>query len=195
MRAFDVLAQRLESARSRHKTPSEQMPYLQTRHQTVRLSRGNHRSPKDGACVMELASLLAGERFSDHPQSVCSVIGGFLRGYNDWIDDRRRQDLYAYASRVVGTAQSKEVQDARAQRCLEWYQHAESRHASLTLKFRLHGRKYAWQTAGAWAAHRVARKSDDQLHQEALQLIDELIEMGRPSPSNQEDLRRRAVTC
>jgi hypothetical protein len=31
------------------------------------LSRGKHRNPRKGACFMELASLLAGERWSDHP--------------------------------------------------------------------------------------------------------------------------------
>jgi hypothetical protein len=31
------------------------------------LSRGKHRSPRKGACFMEFASLLAGERWSDHP--------------------------------------------------------------------------------------------------------------------------------
>jgi hypothetical protein len=137
---------------------------------------------------MELASLLAGERFSDHPESVCSVIAGFLRGYNDWIDDRRRQDLYAYASRVVGTAQSRQVRDARAQRCLSWYRDAEARHSTLALRFRLPARKYAWQTAGAWAAHRVAQRSDDQLHREALQLIDELVEISEPSRPERADV-------
>ena len=38
-----------------------------TTHQTVKLSRGKHDSPDEGACVMELASMLAGEDFSDHP--------------------------------------------------------------------------------------------------------------------------------
>ena len=31
------------------------------------LSRGKHRNPRKGACFMELASYLAGERWSDHP--------------------------------------------------------------------------------------------------------------------------------
>ena len=63
-------------------------------HQTVRLSPGRHGRPEDGVCVMELASMLAGERFSDRPRSVCPVIAAFLRSYNDQVDDRRRQDLY-----------------------------------------------------------------------------------------------------
>ena len=31
------------------------------------LSPGKHRSPRKGACFMEFAALLAGERWSDHP--------------------------------------------------------------------------------------------------------------------------------
>ena len=32
------------------------------------LSRGKHRNPRKGACFMEMASYLAGERWSDHPR-------------------------------------------------------------------------------------------------------------------------------
>ena len=35
----------------------------QVNHQTVQLKAGRHRSPEEGACVMELESMLAGERF------------------------------------------------------------------------------------------------------------------------------------
>jgi hypothetical protein len=40
-------------------------------HQTIRLSKGKHASAEQGACVMELASMLGGEPFNDHPGSVC----------------------------------------------------------------------------------------------------------------------------
>ena len=88
-------------------------------HQTVTLARGKHTSPRAGACVMELASMLAGEDFTDRPASVCPVIAAFLRAYNDAIDDRRRQDLYRYASAAVGTHASTVVTRARARRCVE----------------------------------------------------------------------------
>jgi hypothetical protein len=88
-------------------------------HQTVTLARGKHASPAGGACVMELASMLAGEPFTDRPASVCPVIAAFLRSYNDAVDDRRRQDLYRYASAAVGSRASAEVTRRRAQRCLD----------------------------------------------------------------------------
>lgn len=47
--------------------------------------------------------MLAGEPFSDHPHSVCPVIAALLRRYNDSLDDHRRQDLYPYAAKVVGS--------------------------------------------------------------------------------------------
>ena len=85
-------------------------------YQTVKLSKGKHISPEDGACVMEMASMLAGEPFSDHPACACPVIGSFLRAYNDSVDDERRQDLYALASKVVGSRSTSAVQRARAER-------------------------------------------------------------------------------
>ena len=86
-------------------------------HQTVRLSRGSHVSRADGVCVMELASMLAGERFSDHPKSVSRVIAAFLRAHNDAIDDTRRQDLYRCAAQVVGTRTTRATERARLARC------------------------------------------------------------------------------
>jgi hypothetical protein len=88
-------------------------------HQTVTLARGKHTSPRGGACVMELASMLAGEQFTDRPASVCPVVAAFLRAYNDAVDDRRRQDLYRYAAAAVGTRGSAAVTRRRAQRCLD----------------------------------------------------------------------------
>jgi hypothetical protein len=60
-------------------------------HQTVRLARGKHDTPADGACVLELASMLAGEPFGDQPRSVSPVIAAYLRTYNDGADDVSRR--------------------------------------------------------------------------------------------------------
>jgi hypothetical protein len=149
----------------------------QPSHQTVRLCRGKHSSPAQGVCVMELASMLAGEPFSDRPACVDPVIGGFLRAYNDTVDRDRRQDLYAVAARVVGTAAGEDVEQARAARCIAF---AEA-----------HRRRPRW--AGnrrrrplALAAHlgkdgpgvlavRSLGRIDDARHAAALSLVDELI--------------------
>src|SRR2546430_2577049 len=90
------------------------MSQQQVSHQTIKLSKGKHSAPAHGTCVMELASMLGGEPFSDHPRSVSRPIAAFLRGYNDLVDDARRQDLYRFASAAVGTASTPEVEGARA---------------------------------------------------------------------------------
>jgi hypothetical protein len=69
---------------------------------------------------MELASMLSDEPFSDRPANASPVIGAFLRTYNDGIDDERRQDLYALAASIVGTARGRAVERDRASRCLEF---------------------------------------------------------------------------
>lgn len=148
-------------------------------HQTTRLSAGRHHAPEEGACVMELASMLASERFSDHPRSVCPVIAGFLRSYNDHIDPGRRHDLYAYAARAVGTRGGETTERARADRCLEWARAAcpppPLRVRILHRLFRCQGR----DVDGVYAARAAAAAHDpDAAHREALELVDELIAMG-----------------
>jgi hypothetical protein len=88
-------------------------------HQTVRLASGAHRSPDDGACVMELASMLAGEPFTDHPRSVCPVVAALLRTCNDRFDEHTRQRLLRYAAESVGTADDAATPQARVARCAD----------------------------------------------------------------------------
>jgi len=156
-------------------------------YQTVKLSKGKHISPDDGACVMELASMLAGEPFSDHPACACPVIGSFLRAYNDSLDDERRQDLYAYAAKVVGTRATGAVQRARAERLAAWELELRLRRPLRRLlpeRMREVGlrRRHALDTVGTHAVHAI-RKHSDAIHAEALALIDELIAMGAPQPA------------
>jgi hypothetical protein len=69
---------------------------------------------------MELASMLAGERFSDHPRAVCPVIAGFLRSYNDRVPASALPELYPLASVVVGSASTWRVRRRRLRRLQEW---------------------------------------------------------------------------
>jgi hypothetical protein len=93
---------------------------MELSHQTVRLAAGRHRSPRFGVCVMELASMLSEEPFTDRPRNASPVVGAFLRTYNDGLDDERRQDLYELASLIVGSAARRAVERERASRCLEF---------------------------------------------------------------------------
>ena len=148
-----------------------------TSYQTVRLARGRHQSPDQGACVMELASMLASEPFSDHPRSVCPVVGAFLRAYNDGLPDDRRQDLYDYAARVVGSASTRRVRRARAKRCLTWFSEEipgarRPSWGALLLA--------GWTLGSVGRAAARAARSSVSTHQSVLRLLDELVEMGRP---------------
>ena len=51
------------------------------------LSRGRHRSPRRGACFMEFASFLAGERWSDHPRCTHPLLTQLARQVNDLVGD------------------------------------------------------------------------------------------------------------
>jgi hypothetical protein len=153
-------------------------------HQTVKLSAGKHSSPQEGACVMELASMLAGEQFTDHPSCACPVIASFLRAYNDSVDDERRQDLYGYASKIVGSRGSIRVQRARADRLAQWssatFLHRYSRllpHRIARVVACLHKPPLAIEALGASAAHAIPRHTP-QTHAAVLALIDELLGMG-----------------
>jgi hypothetical protein len=150
-------------------------------YQTIKLSKGKHASPEDGACVMELASMLAGEPFTDHPASVCPVIGSFLRSYNDSIDERRRQSLYDYASRVVGSRGGQRIQEARAQRLAEWAEEMHRTRRTWFLRRPLRAltrlRRPPVDAVGSYAVHAIP-KHTNQTHAAALALVDELLAIG-----------------
>lgn len=66
------------------------------------LDRGRHRSPRKGACFMELASYLAGERWSDHPSCTHPLLAALARGVNDASSDSARPQLAPLIPAVVG---------------------------------------------------------------------------------------------
>jgi hypothetical protein len=140
-------------------------------HQTVRLARGRHESRHAGVCVMELASMLAHEPFSDRARSISPTIGAFLRTYNDGLDDERRQDLYPAAAAVVGTAARRSVERDRISICLgfarEYGVRTVGRRAALGLA--------TPEAAGAWAA---CAALDSGRHEEALALVDAMVALG-----------------
>jgi hypothetical protein len=130
---------------------------------------------------MELASMLDSGPFTDHPRSVCPVIAAFLRNYNDWLDDGRRQDLYAYAAKVVGSRTSRSVEQARTRRLMKWAAELEQRRVK-----RLPIGCRPWVNpsdpepgdVASWVVYAIARQKDHP-HEEVLSVVDELLEMGR----------------
>ena len=66
------------------------------------LSRGKHRSARKGACFMELASYLAGERWSDHPPCTHPLLAALARLVNDHTSDAGRGGLAGLVPSVIG---------------------------------------------------------------------------------------------
>jgi hypothetical protein len=141
-------------------------------HQVARLDRGRHATPAAGVCAMELASMLAHEPFSDRAPSISPTIGAFLRTYNDGVDDERRQDLYAVAAAVVGSARGRATERRRVNACLAFaLEHGTgipAARASLALA--------TPEPAGAWAAMTALESG---AHDDALALLYELVAVGR----------------
>jgi hypothetical protein len=76
-----------------HIVPPEMLPVL---------SRGKHRNARKGACFMEMASVLAGERWSDHPRCTHPLLAELARLVNDCTSDANRQHLAVLIPDVIG---------------------------------------------------------------------------------------------
>src|SRR4051794_15390136 len=59
----------------------------------VHVARGAHSSPTVGTCLMELVSVIGGERFSDRPKCVHPTLATIARTVNDHVGDDSRQRL------------------------------------------------------------------------------------------------------
>ena len=66
------------------------------------LSRGKHRSPRKGACFMEMASVLAGEPWSDRPRCTHPLVAQLARLVNDHTTDAGRARLVPMIPEVIG---------------------------------------------------------------------------------------------
>jgi hypothetical protein len=161
--------------------------------QTATLREGRHRSPAAGVCVMELASMVAGERFSDHPACVSPVIAGFLRGYNDAVGSRRRPELKRFAVECLGTVAGRDVE--RRRRALI---HAATRGFGRRLLARYWLARGTGEGgaffAGLMLGRDVEARDDGELHATALALVDRLVAVGEPpAPEPTEPAEPRAA--
>ena len=77
------------------------------------LSRGKHRNARRGACFMEMASYLAGERWSDHPKCTHPLVASVARLVNDNTSDHGRSRLVELIPSVVGLTTDDPRADAR----------------------------------------------------------------------------------
>jgi hypothetical protein len=83
------------------------------------LSRGKHRRPRHGACLMEYVSVLSGGPFTDAPKCTDRTLAVIARAVNDYSGDDMRQRLALLASDLtVAGPLDVPVQQALARRCL-----------------------------------------------------------------------------
>ncbi len=85
---------------------------------SLHLGPGSHSSPQEGVCVVELASLFAGERFSDRPRCVCDVIAAYLRALNDRASHPERQSLRPFSVLVLDSRGDRRTTRRRRDLCL-----------------------------------------------------------------------------
>jgi len=88
----------------------------------IPLRVGSHSSLGEGMCAMEAAAYVAGERHSDHPVCVSSVIGAFLRRWNDSLptDEDRDRLLKPLIPVVIGTRTTPADEETRAWMAVDW---------------------------------------------------------------------------
>jgi hypothetical protein len=89
--------------------------------EAVVLKSGAHSSPEDGACLLEVVSLFAGENFGDSPACVDPILAQFGRAWNDGMrSDAERAQLKQYITRLPGTNKGSPLAQKRGWMALDW---------------------------------------------------------------------------
>jgi hypothetical protein len=129
------------------------------------LSRGKHRRPRSGACFMEYASYLAGERWSDAPPCTHPLLAALARQVNDRISDAGRQELLELVPTVIGVT----TDDLRADAAIAL------RAATTALPVVAEGRQHVMALAVLNTEHMLARldgRPGDSLSARARRALD-----------------------
>jgi hypothetical protein len=106
-------------------------------------------------------------------------LGSVLRSYNDSVDDDVRQDLYAYAARVVGTRADADVERRRSERVATWtYERRFRRMRRFLPEFAARRlcqlKTLSLESIGTQAVRQIPRHTDET-HRAMLGLIDDLL--------------------
>ncbi len=123
------------------------------------LSPGRHRSPRRGACFMELASYLAGERWSDHPACTQGTLAHLARLVNDRTSDAGRARLTPLIPTVIGLTSDDPLLDVLLA--------VRAAHAALPIAAEERQRS---QAVGLRIALTVLAERDDELAAESREL-------------------------
>jgi len=138
------------------------------------LSSGAHLSPEVGACLMEVVSVHAGERWSDAPSCTHPLLAHLARLVNDASSDPARQELLQYVGALAsatGEAESTHPRVAlactsvalRHQRSVVLLHLERAAHAELRRQAAGHGathaRRWTRRLAGWTYRHGAAFRS------------------------------------
>lgn len=160
------------------------------------LSSGTHLTPDDGACVMELVSVLAGEPFSDQPHCTDPTLATVARVVNDEMSDRARQTLIPLAADLAEyCGNPHHLAPMIVMQCLEAAtQHLPGTHRSLDRHYRRAtrhatgnaGERFGCRTLAALSARLYTRGAAQHAVAAAARAL-------RRLPSRQRDAALRAV--
>jgi hypothetical protein len=125
------------------------------------LSPGRHRSPRRGACFMEFASYLAGERWSDHPDCTHGTLAHLARLVNDRTSDAGRARLTPLIPTVIGLTSDDPLLDVLLA--------VRAAHAALPIAAEERQRS---QAVGLHVALEVLAERDDVLAAESRELAE-----------------------
>ena len=125
------------------------------------LSPGRHRSPRRGACFMEFASYLAGERWSDHPACTHGTLAHLARMVNDRTSEAGRARLTPLIPAVVGLTSDDPLLDVLLA--------VRAAHAALPVAAEERQRS---QAVGVRVALTVLAERDDELAAESRELAE-----------------------
>lgn len=123
------------------------------------LSPGRHHSPRRGACFMEFASYLAGERWSDHPACTHGTLAHLARMVNDRTSDAGRARLTPLIPTVIGLTSDDPLLDVLLA--------VRAAHAALPIAAEERQRS---QAVGLHVALEVLAERDDVLAAESREL-------------------------
>jgi hypothetical protein len=98
------------------------------------LSKGSHKSKAEGACIMELVSLLANEPWSYRPECASDSITTFCIWINDEGDQKHRDKLLVLAPQIVGTKDHRK-EAARAKLYAEYASWCKNQAAEYATEF------------------------------------------------------------
>jgi hypothetical protein len=101
----------------------------------IKLSKGDHKSPQEGMCIMECVAYIEGEQHTDHPKCACHVVTAFAIRTNDWMSDAERNQLLPFVLRIAGSKSTVEIERQRAYMAADY---AVRVFAPIALKLRGH---------------------------------------------------------